>query len=305
MSDLAAPLAFDLGGDPIAIPVVDHVAAALSRLRAQYRSGDPDSPSTWERLLAALARPALELEYAAQQLLLLRSIYTATGIWLERIGAIVGQSKGDLDDEVYRRLLFARIATNRSTGRRADLIKIAKLVLNDSAARIAVTSPGIATGVVEIVDVAVLDELAGILFGFLADGTADGVRLIVQTSPDVMAESFALGVTAYPSGALTAGATTILVGSTAEFPTSGTLDIDVGLAEEETVAYSGKTSTSFFVAPLANNHQARCAIQLVEPWTGKGLDTIANDGQPNVNPYSDVGTDGGTLANARTRTAPL
>lgn len=304
MSSFAAPHAFPFGGDgdapTVVITTIDHVAIALARLRAQYRSGDPQNLTNWEKLAAALVRPFNELELAFQQLLLLRSIDVATGVWEDQIGAIVGQPRNGLGNSDYRRFLFARVAANKSSGKRRDLIKVAKLVLNNSASRVQVITQPIKTAIVRILNLGLTDGLAAILFDFLQTSAAAGERIILESSPDDIAESFAFPAAAFASGALSIGATTIPVGSTADFPAVGTIDIDTGLAVAETATYAGKTLTSFLsVSTLAHNHTTGCVVQLVEPSTGKGFGNSSDPGQPNLVAYSDVGIDGGTLADLR------
>lgn len=306
MSSLATPLAFSLGADDgavvEAVVTVDHVRNGLSRLCLQFRSAapfeDPANRTNMEKLLAVLLSPFQELEVAFQQLLQLRSIYVAVGIYLDAIGKLIGQARDGLADEDYRRFLFARIATNRSDGRRRTIIKIAKLVLNDVTGRIVVRTQGPAAYTVQIENSLVTDGLAAILLSFLAEATAAGHRMTLLSSPDAGADQFACACSAFPPSPLTAGATSITVGSTAGFPQIGQLTIDTGLAVEETVGYAGATATTFtLAAPLAHNHLAGCDVQLVEPAAGKGLGDSTEG--TNLVAYSIVGSTGGSLIDAR------
>lgn len=306
MSSISVPLTFFLGADDdtvaTAVVTVDHVRNGLARLCLQFRSSRPmDAPeerTNMEKLLAVLLRPFNDLELAFQQLIQLRALPIAVGIQLDAIGDLLDQKRAGLADEDYRRYLFARIATNRAAGKRRDLIKIAKLILNDVSARIVVTNQGPAAATVQIESSLLTDGLAAILLSFLASAAAAGVRLTLLTSPDPLADQFALSCSAFPPSSLTSGATTITVGDTTGFPPIGSLVIDTGLAVEETVGYAGTTATSFtLLVPLAHNHLARCDVQLVEPATGKGLGDSA-EGE-NLVAYSVVGTIGGTLIDAR------
>ncbi len=307
MGSFAFTLAGPLGGDDASanfeLVTVDHVRIGLSRLCLQFRSAapmeEPANRTNMEKLLAALLAPFNDLELALQQLLLLRSIYVATGVQLDAIGKLVGQVRGALVDEDYRRFLFARIATNRAIGKRRNQIQIAKLVLNNSAARVVVETQGNATAVIRIENLAVSDGLATILIGFLRLTAAAGVRLELETSPDDLAEQFACPLATFAPGALTSGATTMTVTSTSGFPTHGSLDIDTGLAVAETVTYSAITPTTITCGALASNHTAGAVVQLVEPATGKGFGNLSDPGQPNLVPYTLVGIDGGTLIDVR------
>lgn len=307
MSSLSTELVFALGGDedaPLqAIVTIDHVRTGLSRLCLQFRSSnpmeEPEQRTNMEKLLACLLAPFDDLELALQQVLQLRSIYTARGIYQDQIGKLVGQPRNGLGDDDYRRFLFARIKTNRSNGRRATLIQIAKLLLNDSAAHVVIENAGSANAVIRIDGGVVSNALAAILLDFLQTAAPAGVRVIFESSPDVLADQFAFPAAAFATaGAYTAGQTTIAVNSTAGFPTTGSLVIDEGTGNEEQVDYAGTTATTFSLStPLTDNHAIRAAVALVEPATGQGFGTVA-EGE-NLVPYSNVGTIGGTLIDAR------
>ena len=308
MSSLSTELVFFLGGDDSdvaeAVVTVDHVRTGLSRLCLQFRSANPmDEPeqrTNMEKLLAVLLAQFNDLELALQQLIQLRGLPTATGIYLDEIGKLLDQPRGELVDEDYRRYLFARVATNKARGRRRNLIKVAKLILNDSSARIVITTSGPAAFLVQIESTLVPDALAAVLLDFLAAATAAGIRLGLLSSPDLLADQFALGTAAYATaGGYTAGQGTITVDDTSNFPVIGSLIVDEGTANEEEIDYAGTTATTFtLLSPLVNNHVIRTAVALVEPSTGKGLGDVTEAGE-NLVPYSDVGTNGGTFIDFR------
>jgi hypothetical protein len=182
--------AFDGGafdGFPVPPVVMDHVAAALNRLPEQFK-GKPNI----EKLLRVLVGAIQQAEDAGQQLLTLRTIDTATGAQLDIIGKIVGQARAGLLDDDYRRYCRARVAANRSTGTMEDVLRVAKLVLNDPSAHLAFENQGIAAYVLRVEDVAISADLAGvILMSFLAQITAAGVRPILEsgaTDPDTWFE---------------------------------------------------------------------------------------------------------------------
>lgn len=156
---------------------IDHVASALARLPQQFR----DKPKI-VALVTALANSKQSLEDALIDLLLLRYIDTATGTQLDVIGRVVGQPRLLLGDDDYRRYIRARVATNRSTGVGARIIRIARLILNDATLRVVLDNQGIAAYVVRIMDGDVEADLADILISFLRDGTVGGVRIILETS---------------------------------------------------------------------------------------------------------------------------
>jgi Protein of unknown function (DUF2612) len=308
VSSLSAALAFSLGGDDSevgeAVVTIDHVRTGLSRLCLQFRSANPmDAPeerTNMEKLLACLLAPFDELEVAFQQLIQLRDIYTAAGVYLDSIGNLVQQARNGLGDDDYRRFLFARIRTNRSDGRRETLITIARLILNDTAARVVVNNQGPAAVVVRIESSLIPDALAAILIGFLTEAVGAGIGMMLESSPDTLADQFALPLAAFATaGAYTAGQTTITVDDASAFPAIGTLIIDEGTAAEESVDYAGTTATTFALSSaLLHNHPIRTAVTLDEPSTGKGCGDVTEAGE-NLTAYSDVGLIGGTLIDAR------
>ncbi len=133
-----------------------------------------------ENLLAALIAPFDDIEYAMQQLIQLRDIANAFGVGLDFLGAVVGQKRNGLDDDLYRRYLAARIATNRSKGTTKDLILIARLILDDTYPSVTVKTEPIATARVQLFTAAVTDALAAVVFSFLQQGAAAGVRLLLE-----------------------------------------------------------------------------------------------------------------------------
>lgn len=289
---------------PDVVVTRDLVAIGLSRLLSQFRSAQPmDNPAgrtNIEKLTAVLLAPVLELEVVFQQLIQLRSVYTAVGATLALIGRLVGQLNNGQDDDTYRRFVIARIATNFSNGTRETMIRIAQLILNDANAKVVVNNLGPAASSVRIDGSPVTDTLASILISFLRQAANVGIQINLQSSPNPIADQFALGRTAYAAIDIATGANTIVVESTVGFPASGTLDIDFGLGVQEQVSYRLLDDVSFTLrAPTGNDHAIRAAVQLVDPSTGKGLGTIFDAGQPSLVPYANVGTIGGTLIDQR------
>jgi len=145
-----------------------------------------------ETLMSVLMRPFQRFENATIQLLTLRRVDTATGEQLNVLGRIVGQPRDGLVDVDYRRYIRARVATNRSAGKREDLIRIARLVLNDSAARVHVAREGVATTTITIELAAITAAVATALISFLRDAVAIGVRLVLRYSLSTPATTFRL-----------------------------------------------------------------------------------------------------------------
>jgi hypothetical protein len=145
-----------------------------------------------EKLVAALAASAQDIENCLQQLLLNRAVSTATGVQLDLLGRVVGQLRLGLVDDDYRRYIRARIATNRSGGVTEDLVTVMSLVVNDVTAQYNVERNGTATVVARIDGIAVTDSLGAIVFSFLKSAKSGGVRLVVQWSESVPSSTFRL-----------------------------------------------------------------------------------------------------------------
>lgn len=142
-------------------------------------------------LLRILLTPFQDVENAIQQVLQI-SVTSSTGQTLTLLGKIVGQERnGITDDEVFRRYVRARIATNRSTMVGEDIIRVLLLVMGDDATKVVVNNNGDAAFEVTIQGVVVLDDLATILLRFLRAAAGVGIRPILMTWPAVEADMFA------------------------------------------------------------------------------------------------------------------
>ena len=149
-----------------------------------------------EQLVAALAAPANDIENAFQQLLLQRTIDAAVGAQLDQLGKLVGQPRGGLTDDDYRRYIRARIATNTSSGKTEQLINIAVLIVNDITVNVQVVGWTIATVVVTLAANAVTTSVAQITYSFLVQAKEAGVRLILIYSIVGPSTTFTLDGTA-------------------------------------------------------------------------------------------------------------
>lgn len=99
--------------------ITDYAARARARLLEQYKSRPKFSA-----LVAAFAGRVQDLEVALFDLIDQTSVGTAVGVWLERLGAIVGEPKDGALEALYRRYVRARIRANRSLGTYEDVIAV-------------------------------------------------------------------------------------------------------------------------------------------------------------------------------------
>lgn len=143
-----------------------------------------------ETLLSIFAKPAQRLENAMIQLLTLRTTETATGAQLDVLGRIVGQARQGLVDDVYRLYIQARIATNRATGKREELIRVARLIVNDLASIVYIEDQPPAAVFIRIDDVAVTSDTMAALVIFMKQVAALGVRVIVQSNSNAPSVAF-------------------------------------------------------------------------------------------------------------------
>lgn len=138
--------------------------------------------SNFESILEILLAPAQRLENGMIAVRDQRNVDTAVGVQLEVLGRIVGESPSGLSDDIYRRHIRARIATNNSTGTREELIKIARLILNDDIARVVLRQQQPATIQVTVADAAAAADVLNVLVAFLTEAAPNGVRVIVTAS---------------------------------------------------------------------------------------------------------------------------
>lgn len=238
-----------------------------------------------EKLVVALTSGFDSLEAAVQDLLAAWSVDTAYGALLDRIGAIVGEPRGGLDDATYRLRIRARVATNRSFGRTDDLLTIARLVLPDAAWVIEADPEPPAAGYIRVTGAAVDDATAGVLIDFLRRAVSAGVRLILETSPATVDDMLVFPTWTRLTGGASIGSTA-LDADTTGFPAHGSLVLDEGTAAEETDTYNATYPLGFLaVSPCAQNHLTGGTVRL-------------DDGLKGLGDSSDA-TAGGQLADAR------
>lgn len=111
--------------------------------------------SRTQRALRVLLSPYQPLLHAALACLTERNINTARGVHLDAIGKLVGRPRnGETDDEVYRRYCRAQISANKSDGTIEDILKVARLVIDDPAASIQLDNVGRAAYILRVEGIA-------------------------------------------------------------------------------------------------------------------------------------------------------
>ena len=115
--------------------ITNHAEVAISRLPQKYKDPaklytyDGQPASAWEVLLEALVKPTESLETIMTAMLAERSINTAEGVNLDRLGDIVGAERRGEGDTRYREVIVGQIAGNNSFGDAKSLLAVAAILL--------------------------------------------------------------------------------------------------------------------------------------------------------------------------------
>jgi hypothetical protein len=116
--------------------IPNHAEQALALLLQQFK-GKPKI----EALITAFMTQVQELEEVFFDLLLMRTLELATGVQLDVLGRLLGQTRGALDDDGYRIWLRGRILLNKSSGTTEDVINFLTAVLPGQGVDIAESFP--------------------------------------------------------------------------------------------------------------------------------------------------------------------
>jgi hypothetical protein len=108
--------------------ITTHVANAIEKLLAQYK-GKPN----YETLITIIGEEVQELENVFYSLIFDRFLATATDEVLNQIGKMVNEPRpvsglAATDDDIYRALIYARIAINTSYGTIPDVINLLRIL---------------------------------------------------------------------------------------------------------------------------------------------------------------------------------
>jgi hypothetical protein len=160
MAVLGFVLSAGLGGDP--------VVSALNDL------------NNISRLLVVFGKAVQGFESAGQEVWNQRSVDTAIGVQLDDIGLVVGQPRGGLDDETYRRYVRAAIKANRSNGTVFDVLRVLRLVIANVDVTFQYEQQQIATAIVRVLNIALTDALGSVAFSFLERTAAAGVIVMLE-----------------------------------------------------------------------------------------------------------------------------
>lgn len=248
------------------VKITDHTVRALARRPER----DKDKTNI-ALLISSFADQIQETENAWYQLFEERNITSAVGDQLDDLGLIVDQPRNGTTDADYRMRLSARIAANNSDGLLDDFIRVARGVINDPTLSIRLENTFPAGLTMHIESGQLAAATADILIEFLRDTAAGGVRILLHHLTDTEANTFTMGSVTQLDGLHGAGATSILVDSTAGFADAGDLLFDEGLGTEESRAYTSKDGTNFFGVTATGFAHANNSFVQIDDSTTKGF----------------------------------
>lgn len=288
---------------------IDRVASAAARLPGYLRK------TRWLELLGAIAAEVQEVEDMWLAMLASNAIDDATGAQLDQIGGLVAQPRGGASDADYRRRIRAKVATNRSMGLVGDILRLARLVVNDSTASITLENEGIASYVLRLHAAAVPDATATDLAAFVRKATSAGVRGVTEYATVADAEAFildgpaGLGFVTVPTVdlgafALASGFDTVVgvrpewVGDDGEVSTPLTLEIKFGVESYDDVAPAlvFEAEAGAAIEDFENTIRGSQYLFIVTPSTVTGVNFTAGDVIPAT--AFTGGAPGGVLATA-------
>lgn len=136
-----------------------------------------------QKFLVVVGTEGQKIEDALQQVYSGYWIDEAVGSQLDVLGDVVGQARGGMVDDDYRRLIRARVSVNRSKGTIEDILTVARLVVDDDTVTYQIDNQGMATVVLRLMGAAVSSDLVrNLLLPMLRSTVAGGVRIIVEWS---------------------------------------------------------------------------------------------------------------------------
>ena len=113
------------------LEAADHTTEGVANLLPGY-----DGLPRVESWLSAFLTQIDSLEALLQDLLALRSVYTAEGVQLDTLGEIVQQPRGDLLDPEYRVFLLGKIYANMADGQTEQINELLSDILGSAVVEV-------------------------------------------------------------------------------------------------------------------------------------------------------------------------
>ena len=180
--------------------ITDMPARALARILGQYKL----ATARFGALVSELAGQVQSAETAIFGLLAQLDVSSASGVWLENLGAIVDERRESLTDVDYRKFIAARVLANVSQGTCEELLTIALTIQTSVSAGFALVELPPAAMQLSVGNVAMTDAFALRMARTLSRARAAGVRLslLYQTLPDANTFTVASGTALEASSSL-------------------------------------------------------------------------------------------------------
>lgn len=250
----------------MSVPVIsNHSAAALARLAAQFRN-----KRNFTKLIEAICAQVQELETAFQELFGAASIDDADGDALDGIGKIVGEKRAGSATAQYRLRIRARIRSNLSSGTVEEIYSVFRALLGSTVGYVFTFTNAFPAGFRFRISGITIDALSLPIFvRFLGASKGAAIQAWFEWQPAADADTFTTATAVFLSSAVLAGATSLPVYGTAEIPDAGTLLVDVGLPQQETLVYTSKTPTAVSGFLTTQSHPQNAALTL-QGTVGKG-----------------------------------
>jgi hypothetical protein len=156
--------------------IPDHCAAALDRLAAQFKQ-----KTQWETFICVFASRWDQLEQDLANILAFRSLETAYGVQLDRLGENLDEKRRGLSDDAYRALLRAKTKVIGSVGTSDELLEVLTLLDNGfQPSQISLREDAILSVVMTVLVPAAQLTLGYLFADFLRQVKGGGVKLVLQ-----------------------------------------------------------------------------------------------------------------------------
>lgn len=114
------------------IEPIDHVERGLERVTSYFKDKED-----YLKLLQIFLEELQDVSDQLMNLSYVKDLSTVTGIWLDYLGKIIGESRDGRSDEAYRKALQLRVAINTSDGTAPVMYEIIKTFTESDRVRIA------------------------------------------------------------------------------------------------------------------------------------------------------------------------
>lgn len=161
--------------------ITDFVARTASRVLSQYKP-----LARFGIIISGIAGRVQDAEDALWAIVAQLNVDTAQGVWLDYLGAFVGEARDGANDAAYRVFIAARILANRSQGTVEEILSVINTVMAGAAPILLVRRLSPASLEVRIEDSAtgLVEPNRTRLMKILRSTRAAGVRLMVLYWPD-------------------------------------------------------------------------------------------------------------------------